>query len=103
MPQQHAYTSALYSLDTPRAEFQVVTTCDHLVLDVQARNYATDGRERREYALVHMNLADARKLYRLLAEAIAASQDLPDPRQSSLWSNATTATVGDEMRRGRLS
>lgn len=100
MSQRTASTSRLLSLDTPRAEFQAVTTHDAVVLDVQSVHYGTDGREHRQYAIARLTLRDAARLQRLLAEAIAASQDVPDPRQTSLWSNATIAAIGDELRRG---
>jgi hypothetical protein len=90
-------------LDTARAEFQIVTTHSHVVLDVTARNFGVDGREHREYCLAHLSLRDATRLQRLLSEAIAASQDVPDPRQTSMWGNSTAAAVGNEMRRGVLS
>ena len=82
----------LLSLDIPRAEFQVVPTCDHVVFDIQCRNLTTDGLLSHEYALAH-----------LLDQAIAASQDVPDPRQTSLWSPATAAAVAAETQRGRLA
>jgi hypothetical protein len=87
MPQQHAYTSALYSLDTPRAEFQVVVTHGNIVLDVQTRHFASDGHEHRQYAIADLSLKDATRLVRLLNEAIAAS------------GNATAVAVADELRR----
>jgi len=93
----------LLSLDTPRAEFQVVATCDHVVIDIQCRNLTTDGQLSHEYALAHLSVRDARRLRNLLDQAIAASQDVPDPRQTSLWSPATAAAVASEMQRGRLA
>jgi hypothetical protein len=103
MSQHDAYTSKLLSMDTARCEFQAVATRDHLVLDIATRNYGVDGRERREYALAHLSLRDAARLARLLAEAIVASQNAPDPRQTSLWSDGSVAAVADELRRGQLS
>jgi hypothetical protein len=103
MSQQRGYTSALYSLDTTRAEFQLVATRDHVVLDVQAQNFGTDGCPHTQYALANVTVADARRLQRLLSEAIAASADVPDPRQMALWLNSSVAAVGDELRRGRLA
>ena len=103
MSQHVTYNSVLLSLDTPHAEFQVVPTCDHVVIDIQCRNLTTDGLLSREYALAHLSVRDAKRLRNLLDQAIAASQDVPDPRQTSLWSPATAAAVASEMQRGRLA
>ncbi|MFL5252506.1 MAG: hypothetical protein ACJ8AI_06355 [Rhodopila sp.] len=94
MSQRNSSTSRLLSLDTARAEFQAVVTHGNVVLDVQTRHFASDGREQRQYALADLSLKDAARLRNLLNEAIAASQDVDDPRQTSFWSDASVAAVG---------
>src|SRR3954453_7716719 len=98
-----SHKSVLLSRDALRIEFQIAAMGDYIVLDIQARNFATDGHQHTHYALADLSMRDARRLRDLLNQAIAASQDAPDPRQTSLWSNDSVRAVADELRRGRLA
>lgn len=81
--------SVLLSVSARRADLQIVATSETVALDLQARNYTADGRLQRQNALAVLSVEEARKVRDLLDQALSASENVADPRQTSLWSPAT--------------
>jgi hypothetical protein len=97
--------SGLQQFNTPRScsvtgtfgELQVTAALEHVVVDVQSRNYNTVGHLLCEHALVKLPLATAMRLRDLLDQAIETSQGILDAAQPGLWSNNTAAFVAGEV------
>jgi hypothetical protein len=82
-------------------ELQVSAAHEHVVLDIQSRNYNTVGHLHREHALVKLPLETAMRLRDLLDQAIETSQGVLDAAQPGLWSDSTVAFVAGELWRRR--
>ena len=78
-------------------ELQVTATHDHVVVDVQSRNYTTVGHLQCEDALVKLPLQTALRLRDLLDQAIETSQVIFDTAQPGLWSDSSVAFVASEL------
>jgi hypothetical protein len=97
--------SGFHQYSTPKScsvtgtfgELQVTAAREHVVVDVQSRNYNTVGQLHCEHALVKLPLETAMRLRDLLDQAIQTSQGILDPTQPGLWSDSTVAFVADEL------
>ena len=87
-------TSCLLSTAGTFGEIQIVSGREHILVDVQTRNYDTTGHLHREHALADLSLSAAAHLRDLLTDALdhAASVTL-DTRQTALWSEITTKQI----------
>jgi hypothetical protein len=93
LPQHN--TSRLFSSSGTFGEIQIVAGQDHVIVDVQARNYDTSGHLHRDHALANLSLASAARLRDLLDEAITHAHSVTlDTRQTALWSPATYSARG---------
>jgi hypothetical protein len=79
-------------------ELQVTGSREHVVVDVQSRNYDTVGHLHCEHALARLPLQQALRLRDLLDQAIEASRVTAQP---GLWSNSAVASVAGELWRRR--
>jgi hypothetical protein len=79
-------------------EQQVTVAREHVVVDLQSRNYDTGGHLHCEHALARLPLQKARRLRDLLDQAIEASRVTTQP---GLWSNSAIASVAGERWPGR--
>jgi hypothetical protein len=97
---KHTYTntSRLFHTAGTFGKIQIVATQENVVVDVQTRNYATDGQLHRDHALANMSLAAAVRLRDLLIEAVdhAASVTL-DTRATAQWSPSAATAVADRF------
>jgi hypothetical protein len=82
-------------------ELQVTACREHVVVDVQSRNYDTGGHLHCEHALARLPLQKALRLRDLLDQAIEASRVTVATAQPGLWSNSAVASVAGELRRRR--
>ena len=97
--------SGLRQYSTPKScsvvgtfgELQVTAAHEHVVVDVQSRNYDTVGHLHCAHALVKLPLETAMRLRDLLDQAIETSQVVFDTAQPGLWSDSTVAFVADEL------
>jgi hypothetical protein len=78
-------------------ELQVTAAHEHVVVDVQSRNYNTVGHLHCEHALVKLPLETAVRLRDLLDQAIETSQGILDATQPGLWSDSTVAFIAGEL------
>jgi len=100
MPKQIACsTPRLFSASGTYGEVDIVASDRGVLLSLTGRNYDTMGALHRGSALANLTVADARRISRLLQEAVAVSQDA-DPRQPGLWSEATTRAIANQPHRG---
>ncbi|MGD0109286.1 MAG: hypothetical protein ABSC06_35405 [Rhodopila sp.] len=79
-------------------ELQVTACHEHVVVDLQSRNYDTVGHLHCEHALARLPLQKALRLRDLLDQAIQASRVTAQP---GLWSNSAVASVAGELWRRR--
>ncbi len=97
--------SGLQQYSTPKScsvvgtfgELQVTATHEHVVVDVQSRNYDTVGHLHCAHALVKLPLETAMRLRDLLDQAIETSQVVFDTAQPGLWSDSAVAFVAGEL------
>jgi hypothetical protein len=79
-------------------ELQVTACREHVLVDVQSRNYDTVGDLHCEHALARLPLPKALRLRDLLDQAIEASRVAAQP---GLRSNSAVASVAGELWRRR--
>jgi hypothetical protein len=97
--------SGFHQTSTPKScsvagtfgELQVTAAYEHVVVDVQSRNYNTVGHLHCEHALVKLPLEMAIRLRDLLDQAIETSEGILDAAQPGLWSDSTVALVAGEL------
>jgi hypothetical protein len=82
-------------------ELQVTGYREHVVVDVQSRNYDTVGQLHCEHALARLPLQKALQLRDLLDRAIEASRVTFATSQAGLWSDSAVESVADELWRRR--
>jgi|ERR1700679_865658 hypothetical protein len=89
-------STSLFSMGTASVEIQIVSTSRGIVLDMQARNTATDGSVQSSHTVAKLALDEAVRLETLLGNAVSAAWDADDvvtersdPRQTALWSPAS--------------
>lgn len=82
-------------------ELQVTGCREHVVVDVQSRNYDTVGHLHCEHALARLPLQKAIQLRDLLDQAIEASRVTFASSQPGLWSNSAVESVAGEITRRR--
>jgi hypothetical protein len=92
-------TPKLFSASGTYGEVDIVASDRGVLLSLTGRNYDTIGALHRGSALANLTVADARRISRLLLEAVAVCR--ADPRQPSLWSKATTRALANQPHRGR--
>jgi len=78
----------LFSTCGTFGEVDLVASSRGVVLSVMSRNYDTTGRLHEDGALAGLSVAEARRLSRLLDEAIAVAEDCVVD-QPDFWSDPT--------------
>jgi hypothetical protein len=92
--QQHN-TCRLFSTAGTFGEIQIVAGQEHVIVDLQARNYDTAGHLHRDHALANLSLSAATRLRDLLDEALVHAHSITlDTRQTALWSPVTRTARG---------
>lgn len=96
MPRQIACsTPRLFSASGTYGEVDIVASDRGVLLSLTGRNYDTMGALHLGSALANLTVPDARRVSRLLQEAIAVSQDA-HPHQPGLWSEGHRAHHGSQ-------
>jgi hypothetical protein len=90
-------TSRLYSVSDSFGDAQIVAVPERVILDLQSRNYDSEGRVHKGHALADMSLTTAIRLRELLGEAIAVATGAI-PVQPGLWSEATIRHIAQKRR-----
>jgi hypothetical protein len=101
--------SSLQQYNTPEScsvvgtfgELQVTAYREHVLVEVQSRNYDTVGHLHCEHALARLPLQKALQLRGLLDRAIEASRVTFATSQPGLWSNSAVASVAGKFWRRR--
>jgi hypothetical protein len=91
---QQYSTPKSYSVVGTFSELQVTACHEHVVVDVQSRNYDTVGHLQCEHALARLPLHIALRLRDLLNQAIEASRVTAQPGR---WSNSVVASAAGEL------
>jgi hypothetical protein len=87
--------SRLFAASGTFGEIQIVAGGEHVIVDLQARNYDTAGHLHHDHAMVDLSLSAAIRLKDLLDEAITHAHSVTlDTRQTALWSPATHTARG---------
>ena len=93
--QLNTNTTRLFSTRGSFGEVDLVASSRGVVLSVAGRNYDTTGRLQKDNALAGLSVPDARRLHRLLDEAIAVAEDCVVD-QPDFWSAATIQHMATE-------